>query len=105
MAKPAAPCGDMIEVEVAFARLDTQRLTVVRVPRGTPVREVLAQSGLPGLFPEIDPAGCPLGVFGSPVDDAYAPRAGDRVEVYRELRVDPREARRQRARKVPPERP
>ena len=91
----------MIDVEVAFARPDVQRIVVVRVPAGTKVREILAQSQLAEEFPEIDPLGCPLGVFGRQVDDSCVPGAGDRVEVYRELRVDPRQARRERARRTP----
>ena len=89
----------MIDVEVCFARPDVQRLAVVRVGAGTKVREVLARSGLIEQFPEIDAAGCPLGVFGVRVDDDYAPADGDRIEVYRELRLAPREARRARARR------
>jgi len=88
----------MIDVEVAFARPDVQRVSVVRVPAGTTVRDVLARSPLADEFPEIDLVGCPLGVFGKQVDDSYTPNAGDRIEVYRELRVDPRQARRERAR-------
>jgi len=87
----------MIAVEVAFARPDVQRIVVVHVPAGTKVRDVLVRSQLAEEFPEIDPLGCPLGVFGRQVDDSYAPKAGDRVEVYRELRIDPRQARRERA--------
>lgn len=88
----------MIDVEVAFALPDLQRVTVVRVPAGTKVRDILARSQLADEFPQIDPLECPLGVFGRQVDDSYEPRAGDRVEIYRELRVDPGQARRERAR-------
>jgi len=96
MGNPPRGSG-LIEVEVAYALPDRQRLVVVQVPPGTRVREVLARSGLTEMFPEIDSARCPVGVFGKEVDDAFTPAAGDRVEVYRPLRMDPRQARRARA--------
>lgn len=99
MADGTTSVSGMIDVEVCFARPDMQRLIVVRVGAGTKVRDVLAQSGLVEMFPEIDPLSCPLGVFGRRVDDEFEPADGDRIEIYRELRIDPREARRARARR------
>ena len=84
-----------ISVEVAYARADMQRILVVEVPVGVKAREVLRASGLVDLFPEIDTASCPIGVFGEPVSDSYLVQSGDRVEVYRPLTIDPREARRE----------
>ena len=40
-----------------------------------------------------------IGIFGEPVTPETRLADGDRVEVYRPLEVDPKEARRQRARK------
>jgi putative ubiquitin-RnfH superfamily antitoxin RatB of RatAB toxin-antitoxin module len=88
---------DEIVVEVAYARPDAQRLFELTVPAGTPVREVVRLSGVAKIFTEVDPATCPVGVFGRTVDDDYVPAAGDRVEIYRPLVVDPRAARRARA--------
>jgi putative ubiquitin-RnfH superfamily antitoxin RatB of RatAB toxin-antitoxin module len=42
-------------------------------------------------------ARCPLGVFGRVVADDYGVQAGDRVEIYRPLEREPREARRELA--------
>lgn len=42
--------------------------------------------------------GCPCGVWGKRVAEDYLLRAGDRVEIYRPLQADPKEARRRRAR-------
>ena len=95
------PRPGMISVEVAFASREVQRLVELQVRAGTHAREALRLSGLAGEFPEIDADRCPLGVFGECVADDYALLPGDRVEVYRPLRVDPREARRERARRNP----
>ena len=50
-------------------------------------------------FPEIDLAGCELGVFGKVVADDYELMEGDRIEIYRPLMADPKEVRRERAAK------
>ncbi len=46
---------------------------------------------------DIDIANAPLGVYGVKVSDATALKSGDRVEIYRPLKQDPMELRRQRA--------
>jgi putative ubiquitin-RnfH superfamily antitoxin RatB of RatAB toxin-antitoxin module len=97
MADQAGSQPVSIEVEVAYASPQRQRLIVLQVGAGTRVREVVKQSGLVAEFPEIDPERCPLGIFGERVADDYELANGDRVEIYRPLRVDPREARRERA--------
>jgi putative ubiquitin-RnfH superfamily antitoxin RatB of RatAB toxin-antitoxin module len=86
-----------VEVEVAYARPDAQIVMAIQVNAGTPAREVLRQSGLAERFPEIDILTCPIGVFGIRIDDDYGVQAGDRVEVYRPLERDPRDARRELA--------
>ena len=88
---------DTIVVEVAYARPGTQRLFELTVAAGTSVREVVELSGLAETLSDIDPATCPVGVFGRLVDDDYVPKTGDRVEIYRPLNIDPRAARRARA--------
>lgn len=87
-----------IQVQVACARPGKQRIRCLEVPVGTTAREAVHHAGLAAEFPEIDANAAPLGVYGRHVDDGYVLRDGDRVEVYRPLAIDPREARRQRAR-------
>jgi uncharacterized protein len=57
------------------------------------VSGIAAQLGVSG----IDPAR--IGVFGRVVSSTTLLRDGDRVEIYRALKIDPKEARRRRARK------
>ena len=84
-------------VEVAYARTDQQVVRAVRVARGALVREAIWRSGLLGRFLEIDLAEHRVGVFGR-LRDLDAPLApGERVEIYRPLRIEPKEARRRRA--------
>jgi len=83
-----------IRVQVAYAQPGEQVVMALRVPPGTGPREALRRSGLADRYPAIDARTCPLGVFGQLVGDDYVLRAGDRLEVYRPLLNDPREARR-----------
>ena len=86
-----------VEVEVAYARPEIQSVTTIRVVAGTPAREVLHLSKLSEHFLEIDISTCPIGVFGTRVEGNYGVQAGDRIEVYRPLARDPRDARRELA--------
>jgi putative ubiquitin-RnfH superfamily antitoxin RatB of RatAB toxin-antitoxin module len=52
-------------------------------------------------FGDIDLAAVRVGVFGRLVDLGRAVAAGDRIEIYRPLTADPKEARRRRARRAP----
>jgi putative ubiquitin-RnfH superfamily antitoxin RatB of RatAB toxin-antitoxin module len=68
------------------------------VPAPLTVRDALAASGLLEAHPAIDLATQRVGIWGRRcrLDDSV--REGDRIEVYRPLRVDPKEARRLRYR-------
>ena len=90
-----------IAVEVVYALPDRQWLMALTVRRGATVREVVELSGLLRVYPEIDSA-CNQGMIGIfskrvPLDTVLQP--GDRVEIYRPMTADPKEARRRRARK------
>lgn len=92
----------MLEVEVAFALPERQRLIPLAVPEGTTARQAVAMAGLEAAFPELSPATfheADLGIFGKRLrdPDAVRLRAGDRVEVYRPLQLDPKAARSARA--------
>ena len=88
---------ELLEVEVAYARPDEQVILTVRVPAGSTIEDALRRCGLMERFPEVDLGVNKVGVFGkaSRLDAVLEP--GDRVEVYRPLIADPKEARKQRA--------
>ncbi|MVV48463.1 RnfH family protein [Pseudomonas sp. PB120] len=92
----------MVEVEVVYAAVDRQALLRVVVPAGTTVRAALQASGVGQAFPELDLAGCPVGIFGKVVvdPDTREVQPGDRIEIYRPLLADPKEVRRLRAAKA-----
>jgi putative ubiquitin-RnfH superfamily antitoxin RatB of RatAB toxin-antitoxin module len=67
----------------------------LRLPAGASVRDALEASG---LVTEAELAGCAVGVWGKLKALGDLLRDEDRVEVYRPLQVDPKEARRLRHR-------
>ncbi|HFC8477462.1 RnfH family protein [Neisseria mucosa] len=87
----------MLEIEIVYGLADRQVLKNMTVTEGTTVREAALQSGLEVEFPELDLQQAPLGIFGKAVKDKTVLRDGDRIEVYRPLLIDPKEARRKRA--------
>ncbi|RJX32013.1 MAG: RnfH family protein [Oxalobacter sp.] len=91
--------ADLIGVLVAYATPETQCLREVRVPNGTTLRQALMHSSLLQEFPEIDLQQNRVGVYGKLRDLDAMVCEHDRIEIYRSLMADPREARRRRAAK------
>ena len=87
-----------LRVEVVYALPERQWLVEVSLPAPATARQALAASGLLQHHPDIDPDRVTLGVFGAVVAHDHELRDGDRVEIYRPLLIDPREARRALAR-------
>ncbi|MDR9426094.1 MAG: RnfH family protein [Marinobacter sp.] len=90
-----------MEVEVAYARPDRQRIVTLQVPEGTTMSEAARLSGIDELFPEINLDEIDMGIFGKVIKKPaeHQLREGDRVELYRPLKIDPKQARLNRARK------
>lgn len=89
--------AETIEIEVVYATRDKQELEALRVPAGTTALEAIAISGLRRAFPDMVVDGNALGVFSRKVAPDYVMQPGDRLEIYRPLKADPKEVRRQRA--------
>lgn len=85
------------EVEVVFALPDRQVLVPVRIEAGSTVQEAIDLSRIAAQFPDWCLDRCRVGIWGQPVERSRTLQDGARVEIYRELRIDPRDARRQLA--------
>jgi len=89
--------SEQIHVEVCYALPQQQEIIGLRLDADAQLKDALEQSGLLEKYPEIDVVKGKFGVFGklskldSPLHD------GDRVEIYRPLIADPKEARRKRS--------
>jgi uncharacterized protein len=88
---------DSPSVEVAYARPDRQTVVRVKLTRGLTALGAVEASGLLRSHEELRGRPLDLGIFGRPVPPAELLRDGDRVEIYRPLQADPREARRRLA--------
>lgn len=90
-----------LRIEVAYARPDLQKIVELEVDEGTTVFDAASRSGLEAFFPEIDYEAIDMGIFGKavkkPKDELL--RDGDRIELYRPLIIDPKQARLNRAKK------
>lgn len=84
-----------IRVQVVYATPEAEDVVSLNLPWAATAADAVRASGILARHPEI----ClqKIGIFGRPVPGATALADGDRVEIYRPLAVDPKEARRRRA--------
>lgn len=86
-----------MRIEVAYAAAERQVLVVLDVDEGATVEVALRQVARHAAFDGLNVARTPVGVYGKRVDRSHVLRPGDRIELYRPLMLDPKEARRRRA--------
>lgn len=98
---------DLISVEVAYALPQKQKIIALLVEPGTTALEAVKRSRITEHFPDLDITSAKMGIFGQSLGtkgleaaDKHVLHAGDRVEIYRPLTSDPKEARRKRADKA-----
>lgn len=82
-----------MRIEVAYALPDEQFLFEQEVEEGCTIEQALKTSKLLEEFPDLNID--KVGIFGRLVPADTPLREGDRIEVYRPLKVDPRDRRRQ----------
>ena len=83
-------------VTIVYAGVRDRVLTV-DVDPGSTVEQAIVASGLLVLEPQLDLGRLKVGIWNRTVRLDAVARTGDRIEVYRPLQVDPKEARRIRA--------
>jgi hypothetical protein len=85
-----------MNVGVCYAESDRQLWMRLEVPDNSTIEEAIKLSGVLKLYPEINLSSQKVGIFGkiaaldTPVND------GDRVEIYRQITVDPETVQRRR---------
>lgn len=87
----------MIAITVSYATPTKQVEIALNVADTCTVESAIHQSNIIAQFPEIDLSKNPVGIFGKCVTRNTIIQDGDRVEIYRLLAMDPKEARRLRA--------
>lgn len=86
-----------ITVEVAYALPNQQIIIPIQVEEGSNAEAAILASGILQKFADIDLQTQKIGIFGK-LSQLDAPlRHLDRIEIYRPLIADPKQARKQRA--------
>lgn len=91
--------NDAVRVTVCYPVAGDPQSRELTVAAGTTLIEAVHASGLPAQYPQLALEVCKLGIFGKLREASTVLREGDRVEVYRPLLADPKEARRRRVEK------
>lgn len=97
----------LIDVEVAYATPAKQLIIPLSVPVGTTAYDAVLLSGILNEFEGINPDKDPMGIFSKlldgktrPTPRQYVLQSRDRLEIYRPLLIDPKQARLKRAGKA-----
>lgn len=88
-----------INVEVVYADIQQQKIITVELNEDSTIEVAIDRSGILMLFPEIDLSKQAVGVFSKQKKLSDIVKAGDRIEIYRPLTIDPKEARKKRIKK------
>lgn len=86
-----------MQIEVAYALYEEQYLDVEEVREECTVEQALTQSKMLERFPDLDTG--KVGIFGKMVKHDQVLREGDRIEIYRPLKADPKDRRREKVAK------
>jgi putative ubiquitin-RnfH superfamily antitoxin RatB of RatAB toxin-antitoxin module len=83
--------------EVAYALPGAQFIITVAVPLDASVADVLAAAQTLSARTDIPWTSAAIGIYGERCRPSHRPLDGDRIEIYRQLERDPRQARREAA--------
>lgn len=86
-------------VELVYIKPDSENILELEVDYGTTIHQAIESSGLLQQFPEIDLSVNKVGIYSKLKDLDTVLELNDRIEIYRPLFADPKEARRRRASK------
>jgi putative ubiquitin-RnfH superfamily antitoxin RatB of RatAB toxin-antitoxin module len=86
-----------LHIEIAYAEPQRAIVKALSLPPGSRVADALRLAALDPDFTGVDLANSALGIFGRVIRAEHALRDGDRIEIYRPLKADPKAARRARA--------
>jgi putative ubiquitin-RnfH superfamily antitoxin RatB of RatAB toxin-antitoxin module len=86
-----------MRVSVAVALPGRQEVIEVEVPARATVSDAIAAAALEARFPGVDFSAMRTGIWSRPAAAHVRIREGDRIELYRPLKADPKDMRRSRA--------
>ena len=85
-----------MNVGVCYAESDRQLWMRLEVPDNSTIEEAINLSGVLKLYPEINLSSQKVGIFGKIAALDTSVNDGDRVEIYRQITVDPQTVQRRR---------
>lgn len=94
---PDLTTAGSLNIEAVFASSEHQELIPLVLDAGATVADALRASGFQQAFPDVEFENLKSGIWGRVVSQSQSLQDGDRVEFYRVLERDPREARRELA--------
>ena len=86
-----------LKIEIVLAFRERQWIQNHLVPSGTTVLNLVAESGILNVLPEMKLSDFALAIHGRMVIPEHELCDGDRVELLRPLTIDPKQARHRRA--------
>ena len=84
-------------IEVVFAVPEKQQVIQLEVPQGTLILDAVRLSCIESHFPNYDLSTLPVGVWMELKPETYVVQSGDRIQIYRSLITNAKDARRRRA--------
>lgn len=88
--------AEQIHIQVCYAHPDQHFLRDLTVAAGTTLAQAVRLSGVLQAWPEIELATIAVGIYAKKMTLDTVLREHDRVELYRPLIADPKQARRRR---------
>lgn len=89
-----------ISIQITYALPEKQTLLSLEVAPNTTVQEAVEQSGILQLHTDINLNENKVGIWYKATKLSTLLKSGDRIEIYRPMTADPKEARRLRALKA-----
>jgi putative ubiquitin-RnfH superfamily antitoxin RatB of RatAB toxin-antitoxin module len=93
--------AETINIQVCYASDAVQFLRALQVPLGTTIEQAIALSGVQQAVPETDLSQLDTGIYAKKKPRDTILREHDRIELYRPLIADPKQARRRRKAAAP----
>lgn len=87
---------DNINIQIVYATPERQTILDMTVDKPCTVEQAIAHSTLLADYPEVDFSKMTVGIWGKRVPHNNLCAEGDRIEIYRPLIIDPKQARKKR---------
>ncbi len=91
----------LLLVDLVYALADEQHVLQLKLNEGASIADALAVAKNDALFARFPLQNLTTGIWGEVKPTSYLLSSGDRLELYRSLKIDPMQARRNRIKGLP----